>query len=94
LGVGFGRAITRYLAAMGEIRAESAFDFKRQRLVVVNFGAMRRIRDNMFLYANVGRSIFSDEGFAHTYAGVGVKFLLVRKDSDSHKKESAASVLW
>ena len=79
---------------MGEIRAESAFDFKRQRLVVVNFGAMRRIRDNMFLYANVGRSIFSDEGFAHTYAGVGVKFLLAHKDSDSHKKESSASVLW
>ena len=94
MGVGFGRAITRYLAAMGEIRAESAFDFKRQRLVVVNFGAMRRIRNNVILYGNVGRSIFSDEGFAHTYAGVGVKFLLAPKDLNSPEKESAASGLW
>ena len=83
LGFGFGRAITRYLAAMGEIRAESAFDFKSQRLIVVNFGVMRHIRNNVIVYANVGRSIFSDEGFAHTYAGVGVKFLLVPKDSNS-----------
>lgn len=94
LGFGFGRAITRYMAAMGEIRAESAFDSKGERLVVVNFGVMRRIRNNMILYANVGRSIFSDEGFAHTYAGVGVKFLLTPKDLNSRKKESAVSVLW
>jgi hypothetical protein len=80
LGFGFGRAITRYLAAMGEIRAESAFDFKRDRLIVVNFGVMRRVRDNVILYANVGRSIFSDEGSEHTYVGVGVKFLLIPKE--------------
>ncbi|HET6932400.1 MAG TPA: hypothetical protein VFI45_18895 [Candidatus Acidoferrum sp.] len=85
LGFGAGRAITRYLAAMGEIRTESAFDFKRERLVVVNFGVMRHIRHNIFLYANVGRSVFSDEGFAHTYAGVGVKFLLVPKDLNTQK---------
>ena len=77
LGFGFGRAITRYLAALAEIRVESAFDFKRDRLVVVNFGLMRRVRDNVILYANVGRSIFSDEGSEHTYVGVGVKFLLM-----------------
>jgi len=80
LGFGFGRAISRYLAAMGEIRAESAFDFKRDRLIVVNFGVMRRVRDNVILYANVGRSIFSDEGSEHTYVGVGVKFLLMPKE--------------
>lgn len=85
LGFGAGRAITRYLAAMGEIRTESAFDFKRERLVVVNFGVMRHIRHNIFLYANVGRSVFSDEGFTHTYAGVGVKFLLVPKDLNTQK---------
>jgi hypothetical protein len=44
LGFGCGRAITRYLAGMGEIRAESAFDFRHDRLVVLNFGAMRRLR--------------------------------------------------
>ena len=94
LGFGFGRAITRYLAAMVEIRAESAFDFKRERLVVVNFGVMRRLRDNMILYANVGRSIFSDDVFAHTYIGVGVKFLLMPKELNPDKKEVANSVLW
>jgi hypothetical protein len=94
LGFGAGRAITRYLAAMGEIRTESSFDFKRERLVVVNFGVMRRVRRNVLLYANVGRSVFSDDGLTHTYAGVGVKFLLAPKDLNSPKKESAASVLW
>jgi len=79
-GFGFGRAITRHVAAMGEIRVESAFDFKRDLLVVVNFGLMRRLRDNVILYANVGRSIFSDEGSEHTYVGVGVKFLLMPKE--------------
>ena len=92
LGFGCGRAITRYLAAMGEIRAESAFNFKLDRLIVVNFGAMRRLRDNMILYANVGRSIFSDEVSAHTYVGVGIKFLLMPKESD--KNQDAGNILW
>lgn len=81
-GFGFGRAITRHVAAMGEIRVESAFDFKRDLLVVVNFGLMRRLRDNVIFYANVGRSIFSDEGSEHTYVGVGVKFLLMPKEKE------------
>jgi hypothetical protein len=68
--------------------------FKRERLVVVNFGVMRRVRRNVLLYANVGRSVFSDDGLTHTYVGVGVKFLLAPKDLNSLKKESAASVLW
>jgi hypothetical protein len=55
---------------------------------------MRRVRRNVLLYANVGRSVFSDDGLTHTYAGVGVKFLLAPKDLNSHKKESAGSVLW
>jgi len=94
LGFGCGRAITRYLAAMGEIRAESAFNFKRDRLVVVNFGAMRRLRDNMILYANVGRSIFSDEVSAHTYVGVGIKFLLMPKELNPEKNQDAGNFLW
>jgi hypothetical protein len=80
LGAGFGRAITRFTAAMAEIRVESTFDFKRDRLAVVNIGLMRRLRDNAILYANVGRSIFSDESFGHTYVGVGVKFLIVPQE--------------
>jgi hypothetical protein len=35
LGLGCGRAITRYLAGMGEIRVESAFDFRHDRLVLL-----------------------------------------------------------
>jgi hypothetical protein len=80
LGFGIGRAITRHLAAMADVRFTSAFDLKRERLLVVNFGVMRRLRDNVVLYANVGRSIFSDEVFGHTYVGVGVKFEPPPKD--------------
>jgi hypothetical protein len=94
LGFGCGRAITRYLAGMGEIRAESAFNFKRDRLIVVNFGAMRRLRDNIILYANVGRSIFSDEVSAHIYVGVGIKFLLRPKESNPDQKRDAGNILW
>jgi len=94
LGFGCGRAITRYLAAMGEIRSESAFDFKHDRLVVVNLGVMRRLRDNIIFYANVGRSVFSDEVSAHTYIGVGIKVLLMPKEMYPDKKQDAANVLW
>jgi len=76
LGFGFGRAITRHTAAMAEIRFTSTFDLQRDRLLVVNSGLMRRIRDNVVLYANVGRSVFSDQSIRHIYVGVGVKFLL------------------
>jgi hypothetical protein len=77
LGFGFGRAITRHTAIMGEVRFTSTFDLRRERLLVVNSGLMRRIRENVVLYANVGRSVFSDEGMGHIYVGVGVKFLLM-----------------
>jgi hypothetical protein len=61
---------------MAEVRYTSTFDLQRERRLVVNSGLMRRIRDNVVLYANVGRSVFSDEGIRHIYVGVGVKFLL------------------
>jgi hypothetical protein len=80
LASGLGRAITRYVAVMGEARFTSTIDFKRERLVVLNLGLMRRIRDNVVLYANVGHTIFSDDGFGHTYVGIGVKFIISRKE--------------
>ena len=83
LGFGFGRAISKYTAGMAEIRAESEFNFKHERLVVVNFGLMRRLRDNVILYANVGRSILSDDVPDHVYFGGGVKLLLTPKKLDS-----------
>src|SRR6202158_5694252 len=85
LGFGFGRAITRHTAAMAEIRLTSMFDLQRERLLVVNSGLMRRIRDNVVLYAHVGRNVFSDEGIRHIYVGVGVKFLLMPNDAAGKK---------
>jgi hypothetical protein len=76
LGFGFGRAITRHTAAMVEVRYTSTLDLQRERRLAVNYGLMRRIRDNVVLYVNVGRSVLSDEGIRHNYVGVGVKFLL------------------
>lgn len=92
LGVGLGRDISRYTAVMAEIHGESAFDFKRERLVVVNFGAMRRLQDNVILYANIGHSLVSDEVPGHLYVGAGVKFLLTPKGSHPDKKQFAGAV--
>ena len=82
LGLGLGRALTRYTAAMGEIRVESAADYDRQHLVVINFGLMRHLRDNIILYANAGRSLSSDDAFTHIYLGFGMKVLLMPKHSN------------
>lgn len=80
LSFGFGRAITRYMAAMGEVHLTSTLDLQRERLLVVNFGLMRHVRDNIVVYAKLGRSVFSDEVFGHTYVGVGVKFELTPEE--------------
>src|SRR4029077_15191578 len=80
LALGWGRAIVPHLAGMAEVRFTSTFDLKRERLVVVNFGLMRRLRDDMVLYANAGRSIFSDGIAEHTYVGIGMKFERTPKD--------------
>ena len=85
LGFGFGRAITRHTAVMGEVRFTSTFDLQRERLLVLNSGLMRRIRNNVVLYANVGRSVFSDQGTRHIYVGVGVKFLLMPNEAAGKK---------
>lgn len=60
---------------MGEIHSTSTFDLARERLVVVNVGPMCRLRDNVILYANVGRSIVSGDIGEHIYIGVGLKLL-------------------
>jgi hypothetical protein len=70
---------------MGEVRFTSTFDLQRERLLIVNSGLMRRIRDNVVLYANVGRSVFSDERIRHIYVGVGVKFLLTPNNAAGKK---------
>jgi hypothetical protein len=75
LGVAFGRALTRKVAAMIELRAEASRDFKSDRLIFVNGGIIHGVH-NVILYVNFGHSLFSDDGFSHAYAGVGMKMLL------------------
>jgi hypothetical protein len=74
--VGFGRAIRRTYAAMVDIRTESTFDLRRDRLVTLNGGVMHSMK-NVIVYAQLGRSLFSDNG-AHSYVGLGVKLLIPR----------------
>ena len=73
-GVGFGRALRRSYAAMAEIRTESTFDLKRDRLVTLNGGLMHTMK-KVIVYAQLGRSLFSDDG-PHSYVGFGVKLLI------------------
>ena len=71
-GVAFGRALTRKVAAMIELRTHSSLDLKDDRLFYVNGGFIHGVR-NVIFYFNLGHSLFSDDGFGHTYAGVGIK---------------------
>jgi hypothetical protein len=74
-GVGVGLALTRKVALMTELRAESTFDLRRDRLVLLKVGVIHGVR-NVILYGHLGRSLFSDDGFAHTYIGFGMKVLI------------------
>jgi hypothetical protein len=74
-GLGAGLALTRKIAVMTEVRAESTFDLQRDRLVLLNVGVIHGVR-NVIVYAHLGRSLFSDDGFVHTYIGIGIKVLI------------------
>ena len=75
-GFAFGRAFTRKVATMIELRTESSIDFQRDRLVLVNAGIIDGVR-NVVVYANIGHSVFSDDG-GHFYAGGGFKVVIGR----------------
>jgi hypothetical protein len=79
-GVGVGRAFRRRFAAMMEVRSESTFDFKRDRLVVMNGGVIYGV-NNKVVYAKLGSSLFSDDGLTHVYVGVGLKVLIQPKQT-------------
>jgi hypothetical protein len=82
-GIAVGRALTRKVAAMIELRTESTLDFKSDRLVYVNAGVLHGVR-NLILYANLGRSLLADDTHtAHTYAGFGIKALIDTKKQKS-----------
>jgi len=80
LGVAVGRALTRKVAGMIELRSESSLDFRDDRLLSVNAGVMHGVR-NIVVYFNLGHSLFSDDGLSHQYAGVGLKLLIDAKQN-------------
>ena len=74
-GGGFGRALTRKVAAMIELRTESSLAFQSDRLVYIDVGLIHGVR-NIVVYGNVGHSLFADDGVSHTYAGFGMKLMI------------------
>jgi len=73
-GVGFGRAITRKLAAMIEVRGESAFTPEADHEVYLNVGVVRGIRNAVF-YANWGHSVTTSDRVSHNQLGFGTKLV-------------------
>jgi len=74
-GFGIGRALTRKVAGMFEVRGESSRHFHDVGVVYLNGGIIHGVR-NIITYANVGHTLRSDDGLGHTYAGFGVKLLI------------------
>jgi hypothetical protein len=73
--VAIGRALSRRIAAMVELRGESAFASGGQRELTLNGGIIRGVHD-VILYGNIGRSLSSSDGVKRTYLGIGVKLLI------------------
>jgi hypothetical protein len=48
-------------------------------VALLNAGLIHGVR-NIVVYGKVGRSIFSDDGSAHTYLSVGMKALIQPRD--------------
>jgi hypothetical protein len=78
-GIGLGLAVTRKFAAMAELHGDSRFDFDHDRLLTANVGLMRSLGHSIVLYTNGGHSLFSDDGFGHSYVGLGLKALITPK---------------
>ena len=75
LGAALGRALTRKVAAMIELRSESSLDFRQDRLIYVNAGLIHGVR-NLVVYFDAGHSLFAEDGLSHTYAGIGIRLLI------------------
>ena len=74
-GFAFGRSFTRKVAAMIELRTESSIDFQRD--ARARERRHHRRCANVVVYANIGHSVFSDDG-GHFYAGGGFKVVIGR----------------
>ena len=75
LGIGIGRALRRKIAAMIEVRDESALDFTRNHLMFLNVGVMHGLT-SVLVFTQMGHSLYSDDGFGHAYIAVGMKLML------------------
>jgi hypothetical protein len=84
--IAIGRALSRRIAAMVELRGESAFASGGERGLTLNAGIVRGVHD-IIIYGNIGHSLSSSDGVARTYLGVGVKLLLDPHKSDKPDKK-------
>jgi hypothetical protein len=80
LTAGVGLPVTRKVAVMAEVHSDSSVDLAHDRVLTVNVGLMRAVGQATVLYANLGHTLLSDDGLAHTYAGAGLK-LLIKPDA-------------
>jgi len=71
LAGGLGRALTRKLAVMGDLRSEIPFDRKADRLAAVDAGVIYGVR-HIPVYAEIGRTLVPGEG-PHTIIAFGMK---------------------
>lgn len=80
-----GRALSRRIAAMVELRGESEFATGGQRELTLNGGFVRGVHD-IIIYGNIGRTLSSGDGVKRTYLGVGVKLLVNPKQRQSPQR--------
>ena len=75
-GGAIGLAIRRHFAVMGEVRFESPFHTRDERVLLWNAGVLRSLGHYAVLYGNVGRSMWTADGEARVFLGAGVKILI------------------
>jgi len=78
---------------MGEIRGEWALDLGHARTVTMDLGIMRQIRGSVIGYCQAGRTLYSDEGAAHTFLGAGLKVLIKPSTKDEKRSRPRPSVV-
>ena len=75
-GAAVGIAIRRHFAVMGEVRFESPFHTREERILLWNAGVLRSLGHYAVLYGNVGRSMWTNDGEARVFLGAGLKILI------------------
>lgn len=84
-GFGFGRALTRKVAAMFEVRTETEVGrVEGEQLTFLNVGVMRSI-GRAVVYAKIGHTLSTSDDVSHSYIGAGLK-VLIRTKPEPPKK--------